>query len=92
LLSNEHRFDVYKAEGDHLYLEPKGEHTSTLLWLHGLGDTSQGFLDIFMDGDQFKTVNETTKVVLLQAPTRAVTLNNGMKMPSWYDILSMNIL
>ena len=26
---------------------PKGKHVGTLIWLHGLGDTADGFADIF---------------------------------------------
>lgn len=32
----------------------------------------------------------TTRFVLPQAPTRAVTINGGYAMPSWYDILAMS--
>ena len=32
----------------------------------------------------------TTRFVLPQAPTQAVTINGGWAMPSWYDILAMN--
>ncbi|MNR17031.1 Carboxylesterase 2 [compost metagenome] len=32
----------------------------------------------------------TTRFVLPQAPTRAVTINGGWAMPSWYDILAMS--
>jgi hypothetical protein len=35
-------------------------------------------------------VSLDTKVVLLTAPTRAVSINNGMKMPSWYDIKKLS--
>jgi hypothetical protein len=30
------------------------------------------------------------KIVLLTAPTQKVTVNMGMEMPSWYDIVSLN--
>jgi hypothetical protein len=31
-----------------------------------------------------------TKIVLLTAPIRAVTINGGMKMTSWYDIKKLS--
>jgi hypothetical protein len=30
-----------------IYLTPTGEHKWTLIWMHGLGDSSDGFLDFF---------------------------------------------
>ena len=30
-----------------IYLTPEGEHKYTLIWMHGLGDSSDGFLDFF---------------------------------------------
>jgi len=35
-------------------------------------------------------VPDTCKVILPTAPQRAVTLNNGMVMNSWYDIKTLN--
>jgi phospholipase/carboxylesterase len=32
----------------------------------------------------------STRFILPQAPTRAVTINGGYEMPSWYDILAMS--
>jgi len=61
-----------------------------LIWAHGLGDTSSGFVDVFMD-DKIVSTLPTTKIVLLQAPMRNVTINNGEIMPSWYDILNLDI-
>jgi hypothetical protein len=30
-----------------IYLTPSGEHKFTVIWLHGLGDSAEGFLDFF---------------------------------------------
>ncbi len=48
-------------------LTPK-EHKFSLIWLHGLGDTCEGFLDTFYSAKPFLP-NSNTKVILLQAPT-----------------------
>eukprot|EP00483_Globobulimina_turgida_P005369 UN05379 len=53
----------------------------TLIWMHGLGDTNHGFADLFQN-----ITPPSIRVVLLHAPTMAVTINGGMRMPSWYDI------
>ena len=81
----------YKEEykDDDIYLTPKGEHNRTLLWLHGLGDSAEGFVDVFKS-KKVTPVDEKTKVILLTAPVRAVTLNFGMEMPCWFDYISLD--
>lgn len=56
----------------------------SLIWLHGLGDSSAGFLDFFEH--KLSPVSKGARVKLLHAPIRPVTINGGMKMTSWYDI------
>ncbi|PRP88797.1 Phospholipase/Carboxylesterase family protein [Planoprotostelium fungivorum] len=66
-------------------LPPRGDHKYTIVWMHGLGDSSEGFRDLF---EQFVMPN--TRVVLLNAPVMPVTANGGMRMQSWYDIRSFD--
>ena len=54
---------------------------------HGLGDSSEGFLDFF--SLQPSPANFGARVKLLQAPFRPVTINGGAKFASWYDIKSL---
>ncbi len=70
-----------------IILTPIEEHKHTLVWMHGLGDSAEGFLDFFYNSDPLLP-NKNTKVVLLNAPFVAVTCNGGMKMNSWYDIIT----
>ena len=70
-----------------IYLTPKTEpHTSTLVFMHGLGDSAQGWVDLFLE--EVNPCPSSTKIVLLTAPSVPVTANQGYVMPSWYDILS----
>lgn len=62
------------------------DYKYTIIWLHGLGDTSDGFSQFFQAKQS--PVYKGAKVKLLQAPIRQVTANGGMAMPSWYDIKS----
>ncbi|XP_053394417.1 acyl-protein thioesterase 1-like [Mercenaria mercenaria] len=62
----------------------QARHTATLIFLHGLGDTGEGWSQIFR---QLKLKN--IKCICPTAPVIPVTLNGGMQMPSWYDILSL---
>ncbi len=68
-----------------IYLNPTTSHLNTIIWMHGLGDSAEGFLDVFTD-PSINPVTPDTKVVLLTAPSRPVTINAGMIMPSWYDM------
>ena len=76
-----------KIDSD-IYLIPEKQN-STLIWLHGLGDTAEGWRDLFQS--ELLPSLEYTKVILLTAPIQSVTINQNMKMPSWYDILSFTV-
>lgn len=34
-------------EGRNIIIGPSGEHKYTVIWLHGLGDSANGFLPVF---------------------------------------------
>jgi len=59
----------------------KSSHRATIIWLHGLGDSSEGFLDLFQ-----RVAPANTRVVLPNAPVRSITVNAGARMQAWYDI------
>lgn len=54
------------------------------MWLHGLGDSSEGFLDWFKMPSS--PLYSGARIRLLNAPMRKVTINGGMLCSSWYDI------
>ncbi len=60
----------------------------SIIWLHGLGDSSLGFADFFELPQS--PLYQGAKVKLIQAPLRRVTINGGMKCNSWYDIKMLN--
>ncbi|WP_426141050.1 alpha/beta hydrolase [Pseudomonas sp. DWP3-1-2] len=70
-----------------LVLEPVQTADSCVIWLHGLGADRTDFEPVagFLQRSLL-----TTRFVLPQAPTRAVTINGGYAMPSWYDIVAMS--
>ena len=65
----------------------KNVHTHTLIFLHGLGDSAEGFEDVFSPGGPLNLQN--IKVLLPTAPKSAVTCNGGYKMNSWFDIYNL---
>jgi phospholipase/carboxylesterase len=77
-----------KKEDRSIVLHPFEEHTHSLIWMHGLGDSAYGFYDIFLD-PKLQVVPAGCKVILPTAPERPTTLNNGYVMNSWYDIVSL---
>jgi len=66
---------------DCLYVEAEEKHDASVIWIHGLGATSEDFVDM----PRFIT-RPNTRWIFPQSPSRPVTLNNGMIMPSWFDI------
>lgn len=63
--------------------------THSIIWLHGLGDSSKGFLPFFSAPQS--PAHEGARVKLLNAPYRKVTINGGYPSTSWYDILSLSV-
>lgn len=71
---------------DCIYAEAAGELSAAVIWLHGLG----------ADGFDFVPVAEAlalptpSRYLFPHAPVRPITLNGGMPMRGWYDILSLD--
>ncbi|MCF2858569.1 alpha/beta hydrolase [Pseudoalteromonas sp. SMS1] len=67
----------------------KQQHKATVIWLHGLGDSGNGFLPI---APELALPDELgVRFVFPHAPIRPVTVNGGMEMRAWYDIKSMDL-
>jgi phospholipase/carboxylesterase len=59
--------------------------TGTVLWLHGLGADGHDFAPIVPQ--LVESHERPLRFVFPHAPVRPVTINNGMAMRAWYDIL-----
>lgn len=70
-----------------LTIEPQKPADACVIWLHGLGADRYDFLPV---AEALQEQLLSTRFVLPQAPTRAVTINGGYAMPSWYDIKAMS--
>ena len=71
-----------------IILTPNEGYDNVIIWLHGLGDSAYGFLEMFMSSS--RPVPNRTKCILLTAAKAPVTLNGGFEMNSWYDIYSLD--
>jgi len=58
-------------------------HKGSVIFLHGLGDTGNGWADV---AEILNQQAKHLKFILPTAPSRPVTINGGMIMPAWYDI------
>ncbi len=70
-----------------LILQPTLAADACVIWLHGLGADRYDFMPV---AEMLQKRLHSTRFVLPQAPTQAVTINGGYAMPSWYDILAMS--
>jgi phospholipase/carboxylesterase len=72
-----------------LELQPAGEPVATIVMLHGLGADGTDFLPLADELDL--SAIGPVRWVLPRAPERAVTVNGGMRMRAWYDILGTDL-
>ncbi|MCF2910880.1 alpha/beta hydrolase [Pseudoalteromonas sp. DL2-H2.2] len=67
----------------------QGTHRASVIWLHGLGDSGDGFLPI---APELRLPAELgVRFIFPHAPEQPVTVNNSMVMRSWYDIKSFDL-
>ncbi|MCD8524012.1 MAG: dienelactone hydrolase family protein [Saccharospirillaceae bacterium] len=76
---------------DRIVLEPSMPADSCMIWLHGLGASGDDFVPV-QPHVLHALARVTDKPPVLRAlfphaPLQAVTMNGGMVMPSWYDLL-----
>jgi phospholipase/carboxylesterase len=67
-----------------LDIAPTAPQTGTVIWLHGLGATCHDFEPVVP-----LLHRPDLRFLLPQAPERPVTVNGGLEMPAWYDILTL---
>lgn len=80
------------SSGDAAVVEPEADHRATVIFLHGLGDTGDGWAAVT---PQLKRLLPPTHAghvrwLLPHALQRPVTLNKGMAMPSWFDLVALS--
>lgn len=69
--------------------EPKGQAQACVIWMHGLGADASDMVGL---ADQLIINDVLLRHVFIDAPSRPVTLNGGMVMPAWYDILGTELV
>ena len=69
-------------------IETGSEPSASVIWLHGLGADGHDFEPIVPELRLPDTL--PLRFVFAHAPVRPVTLNGGMAMRAWYDIISLD--
>ena len=70
---------------DAIRIETGRNPEAAIIWLHGLGADGHDFEPIVPELELARPV----RFVFPHAPIRAVTINQGMRMRAWYDILQL---
>ncbi len=70
---------------DCLEIETAPRPTHAVIWLHGLGADANDFAPIVPE--LTRGIEHAVRFVFPNAPVRPVTINGGMAMRAWYDIL-----
>lgn len=70
-------------------IEPSAQATASVIWLHGLGASGHDFEPIVPELQL--PADLAVRFIFPHAPRIPVTVNGGMVMPAWYDILAMDI-
>jgi phospholipase/carboxylesterase len=70
---------------DAIRIETGPKPEAAVIWLHGLGADGHDFEPIVPELELDKPV----RFVFPHAPIRPVTINQGMRMRAWYDILQL---
>lgn len=71
---------------DPIVFNARDKHTGTIIMLHGLGDSGDGWAPV---GAEWAPDLKHCKFIFPHAPNRPITVNFGMSMPGWYDIASL---
>jgi phospholipase/carboxylesterase len=70
---------------DAIQLETGAKPGAAVIWLHGLGADGHDFEPIVPE----LRLRKPVRFVFPHAPIRPVTINQGMRMRAWYDILQL---
>lgn len=68
---------------------PEAEHKYSVIWLHGLGADGHDFEGLVPE--LHLVAKAHIHFIFPNAPIQPVTINGGMSMRSWYDILEMSL-
>nr|WP_315478819.1 alpha/beta fold hydrolase [uncultured Rhodoferax sp.] len=71
-------------------LESAPNPTAAVIWMHGLGASSDDFAGLVPELDLEGC--QPIRFVFPQAPSIPITINGGYVMPGWYDLYGMDLV
>ena len=69
-------------------IEPQEQAQSSVIWLHGLGANGHDFEPMV---PELGIATKSVRFIFPHAPSIPVSINNGMRMPAWYDITDLDL-
>lgn len=69
--------------------EPDQKAHACVIWMHGLGADASDMMGV---ASELNLNDVAVRHLFIDAPLRPVTLNGGMMMPAWYDILGLELV
>jgi phospholipase/carboxylesterase len=72
-----------------IQIDTQNNPDCAVIWLHGLGANGHDFEPIVSELKLPPSVR--VRFIFPHAPVQAVSLNNGMQMPAWYDIYGLEM-
>ena len=79
---------MQKSNSDPIEREINGEPEWSVIWLHGLGADGNDFLPIISELNLNSDIG--VRFIFPHAPYRPITINGGVTMRGWYDIMSLD--
>ncbi len=70
-------------------IQPEAEHKYSVIWLHGLGADGHDFEGLVPE--LHLSARDHIHFIFPNAPIQPVTINGGVSMRSWYDILERSL-
>jgi phospholipase/carboxylesterase len=70
-------------------IEPPGPVDASVIWLHGLGADGHDFEPIVPE--LHLAQNHGVRFIFPHAPIQPITINGGMEMRAWYDIVDQGL-
>ena len=86
IFNNKNGKDKNESTTQPIYINPGDNYTHCIIWLHGLDNKPENFIDLFTKDIILNKINNT-KIILLRAPIMKMTYNKE-NYTSWFDILS----
>jgi predicted esterase len=79
---NVSKLPEFEPKYELVVVHPRAKHTATLLFMHGIGDSGDGWAQTF---EQYSRHFPYLKVICPSAHTRPVTRFDGQEAPAWCD-------